>query len=652
MNSAYPVMGSPCRVGTVTLRNRVVMAGHGSRFVEWHEHGLSQRQADYLAERAKGGVGLIIQGSGIVHPTGMTFPGINQVWNDSMLESYRLVADAVHEHGAHIFGQLSHLGRQGHSWTSHRELWAPSAVADPASRIVPHAMTHSEIEEVTASYVAAAKRYVAAGFDGLEVYMAHGYLLASFISPFSNKRDDEYGGSLKNRCRLPLEVFQAVRDAVGDVPVGIRVTSDEFVVGGTVLDEAIEAVDLLLSQTQIDYVSVSVSNYASIETMIPDMSFPRKPFVENAAAIRKVARGVPVMTVGRIVTPENAEEILSTGTADLVCIVRPLIADPEWTNKALDGKRNRIRECISCNVGCRGGPHRGTPIACLVNPAVGYERTMGVGTLTTATHAKHVVVVGGGPGGLKAAETAALRGHRVTVVEKQVRTGGMVVTAAATMPYRAEFAGSVTWLLEECERLSVQIITGKEATPEFLTSLKAEIVVLATGARPGRPAVDGVDLPHVYSVPDAIHSEVKGHHVAVVDCGEADWKSLTTAECLAARGHRVTIVSPAPAAAEIDAFSKPTLLRRLAAAKVQILEHRSLVSIQERNLTLVHGWSKQSETLPEVDAVVLSWYGVANDELRLTLENAGFDVHLVGDCLAPRRAIDAIWDGYRLGSTL
>jgi thioredoxin reductase len=443
-----------------------------------------------------------------------------------------------------------------------------------------------------------------------------------------------------------------VRDAVGDVPVGIRVTSDEFVVGGTVLDEAIEAVDLLLSQTQIDYVSVSVSNYASIETMIPDMSFPRQPFVENAAAIRKVARGVPVMTVGRIVTPENAEELLSTGTADLVCIVRPLIADPEWTNKALDGKRNRIRECISCNVGCRGGPHRGTPIACLVNPAVGYERTMGVGTLTTATHAKHVVVVGGGPGGLKAAETAALRGHRVTVVEKQARTGGMVVTAAATMPYRAEFAGSVTWLHEECERLGVQIITGKEATPEFLTSLKAEIVVLATGARPGRPAVDGVDLPHVYSVPDAIHSEVKGHHVAVVDCGEADWKSLTTAECLAARGHRVTVVSPAPAAAEIDAFSKPTLLRRLAAAKVDILEHRSLVSIQERNLTLVHGWSKQSETLPEVDAVVLSWYGVANDELRLTLEKAGFDVHLVGDCLAPRRAIDAIWDGYRLGSTL
>lgn len=652
MTSAYPMMASPCRVGSVILRNRVVMAGHGSRFVEWHEHGLSQRQADYLAERAKGGVGLIIQGSGIVHPTGMTFPGINQVWSDSMLESYRLVADAVHEHGAHIFGQLSHLGRQGHSWTSHRELWAPSAVADPASRIVPHAMTHSEIEEVTASYVAAAKRYVAAGFDGLEVYMAHGYLLASFISPFSNKRDDEYGGSLKNRCRLPLEVFRAVRDAVGDVPVGIRVTSDEFVVGGTVLDEAIEAVDLLLSQTQIDYVSVSVSNYASIETMIPDMSFPRKPFVENAAAIRKVARGVPVMTVGRIVTPENAEEILSTGTADLVCIVRPLIADPEWTNKALAGKRDRIRECISCNVGCRGGPHRGTPIACLVNPAVGYERTMGIGTLTMATQVKHVVVVGGGPGGLKAAETAALRGHRVTVVEKQARTGGMVVTAAATMPYRAEFAGSVTWLHEECERLGVQIITGKEATPEYLVSLGAEIVVLATGARPGHPGVDGIDLPHVYSVPDAIHSEVKGHHVAIVDCGEADWKSLTTAECLAARGHRVTVVSPVPAAAEIDAFSKPTLLRRLAAAKVDILEHRSLVSIQEQSLTLVHGWSKQSETLPEVDAVVLSWYGVANDELRLPLERAGFVVHLAGDCLAPRRAIDAIWDGYRLGSTL
>jgi thioredoxin reductase len=386
--------------------------------------------------------------------------------------------------------------------------------------------------------------------------------------------------------------------------------------------------------------------------MIPDMSFPRRPFVENAGAIRTVARGVPVMSVGRIVTPDNAEDILANGVADLVCVVRPLIADPEWTNKALSGNRERIRECISCNVGCRGGPHRGTTIACLVNPAVGYERTMGIGTLQRTTSPRHVVVVGGGPGGLKAAETAALRGHQVTLLEKAKHTGGMVLTAAATMPYRAEFAGSVTWLRDECVRLGVKILTGIEGTVDTIRALVPDVVIVATGATPGLPAVPGADQAHVVTVPQAIHDGVTGDHVVIADCGEADWKSLTTAECLASRGHRVTVVSPTPAGAEIDIFSKPTLLRRLAAAKVNILEYRSLVSIGARDVTLMHGWSKATETLDNVDAVVASWYGVANDALRAPLEELGIEVHLVGDSLAPRRAIDAIWDGFRIGREL
>jgi thioredoxin reductase len=397
---------------------------------------------------------------------------------------------------------------------------------------------------------------------------------------------------------------------------------------------------------------VSVSNYASIETMIPDMSFPRKPFVSNAGAIRRVARGVPVMTVGRIVTPENAEEVLADGTADLVCVVRPLIADPEWTNKAVQGRRERIRECISCNVGCRGGPHRGTPIACLVNPSVGFERTMGIGTLVASAKPRHVVVAGGGPAGLKVAETAALRGHRVTLVEKSGTTGGMVETAAATMPYRSEFGGSVRWLREECERLGVIFVLNTEFTVALAKSLGADVVVLATGARSSLPDVPGANLPHVFDVPTAIHDGIDGNHVVIADCGEADWKSLTTAECLATRGHRVTVISPTPAAAEIDAFSKPTLLRRLAAANVQILEHCSLVAIGEDEVTYRHGWSGRNAQVTAVDAVVASWFGSANDELRGPLQANGFEVRLVGDCLAPRRAIDAVWDGFRVGREL
>jgi pyruvate/2-oxoglutarate dehydrogenase complex dihydrolipoamide dehydrogenase (E3) component len=240
----------------------------------------------------------------------------------------------------------------------------------------------------------------------------------------------------------------------------------------------------------------------------------------------------------------------------------------------------------------------------------------------------------------------------VTLLEKAKHTGGMVLTAAATMPYRAEFAGSVTWLRDECQRLGVKILTGVEGTVDTIRALVPDVVIVATGATPGLPAVPGAEQSHVVTVPQAIHDGVTGDHIVIVDCGEADWKSLTTAECLASRGHRVTVVSPTPAGVEIDIFSKPTLLRRLAAAKVNILEYRSLVSIGARDVTLMHGWSKATEVLDSVDAVVASWYGIANDSLRAPLEELGIEVHLVGDSLAPRRAIDAIWDGFRIGREL
>ena len=211
----YPHLFAPLQLAGVTVRNRVVLAGHGSRFVDWHEHHLVQRQADYLAERAKGGVGLVIQGSAMVHPTGLAAGGVNEVWSDAAIPSYRMVADAVHEHGAAIVGQLSHLGRQGHTFASQRELWAPSALPDPASRVVPHAMTLREIRELLDAYRAGAARFLAAGFDGVEVYLAHGYLLCAFLSRFSNQRDDAYGGPLEHRVRLPLEALQAVRVEVG-----------------------------------------------------------------------------------------------------------------------------------------------------------------------------------------------------------------------------------------------------------------------------------------------------------------------------------------------------------------------------------------------------------------------------------------------------
>jgi len=651
--SQYPHLFSPIRVGTIELPNRIVFAGHGSRFVDWHHHHLVDRQAHYLAERAKGGAGLIIQGSSMVHPTGLGAAGVNEVWSDDSIPSYSAVATAVHDAGGRIFGQLSHLGRQGHTFSAHRELWAPSAVPDPARRVVPHAMDPHDIAELIDAYGDGAHRLQQSGFDGIEVYLAHGYLLCEFLSRFSNTRADSYGGSLANRCRLPLEVIDRVRSVVGDdMTVGIRVSADEFVPDGLEPAECVEIVHHLLERARIDFVSVSQSNYASIDRMIPDMSYPRAPFAHYARSVREVTSGVPVFAVGRLVTPEQCEPLIADGTADLVCLVRPLIADPEFPVKARDGQRAEIRECISCNVGCRGGPHRGAPIACLVNPVVGHEASWGIGKLGLAPVSRRVLVIGGGPGGLKAAETAARRGHEVTLLESSDRVGGQVLVAAAAMPYRDEFANSVRQLAAEVQRLGVDVRCGVEADVDTVLSFDPGVVVVATGSTPGRPDVPGIDSDHVASVHDAITRGVTGPRVVLVDSGEADWKCLTTAECLAAAGHQVTIVTPVPIGAEIDAFSKPPLLRRLRAAGVEWIEYHRLASVADASVEIVESLTATTRTLA-ADSVVLAWYGVADDGLVRRLRDAGLDqVHAVGDALAPRRAIDAVWDGFRVATAI
>ena len=654
IHSEYPNLFSPISIGNLTIPNRIVFAGHGSRFVDWHSFHLTERQASYLAERARGGAGLIIQGSSMVHPTGLAAAGVNEVWSDKSIPSYTQVADAVHRENGLIFGQLSHLGRQGNTFVSHRELWAPSAIPDPASRIVPHAMDQHDIREIIDAYGKAGKRLVESKFDGIEVYLAHGYLLCEFLSEFSNNRTDKYGGSLQNRIRLPLEVLETVRQAVGnDYPMGIRVSADEFVPGGLTPDECTSIVENLLERVKIDYVSVSQSNYASIDRMIPDMSYPRAPFAHYAKEIRQATRGVPVFAVARLVTPEQCEELLAGETADLVCLVRPLIADPELPNKSRDGKREDVRECISCNVGCRGGPHRGSPIACLVNPAVGFEEHWGIGKISKVKQTRHIVIVGGGPAGLKAAETASERGHKVTLFEASNKLGGQVLVAAAAMPYRDEFANATRFLESRIRRLGVKIEMNTPATFEIVSDLEPNAIVVATGSKPGKPKIPGADLPNVFSVHEAIQIGVPGQKVVLIDSGEADWKCLTTAERLADDGHEVLIVSPVQIGAEMDSFSRPPMLRRLRSSGVKFLEYHTVTAINEDSVVVKENFTGDEKSLNNTQSVVFSWYGIAQtklfDEFR-SLPN--FDVYAIGDCLAPRRAIDAIWDGFRVGAEL
>lgn len=650
----FPHVFTPYSMRGVSLRNRLVLAGHGSRFVDPHTHQLTSRQAHYLAERARGGVGLIIQGSGIVHPTGLTFGGINQAWDDTAIPAYAQVVDAVHDAGAPIFAQLSHLGRQGSGFPSHRELWAPSAVPDPSSRVVPHAMTRLDIAELIESYRQAARLFVRAGFDGLEVYLAHGYLLCSFLSRFSNTRTDEYGGSLANRLRLPLQVLEAVREIAPDtMPVGIRISAEEFVADGLHLDESQHIVMALRDAVEFDYISVSQSNYASIDRQIPDMSYPLAPFAHLTRGIREVAGDVPVFAVARIVSVEGAEELIAEGTADFVCLVRPFIADAQLAEKAGTGRADLIRPCISCNVGCRGGPHRGVPIACLVNPVVGFEQQWGAGRIEPAAAPRRVLIIGGGPAGLKAAEVAAERGHRVTLVEGADRLGGQVLVAAAAVPYRDEFADSTRYLERRLASLDVAVILDTRVHAAWVRQHDPEVVLVATGSVPGRPDVPGADAAHVISAQEAIRApRLRGDRVVLIDSGEADWKCLTTAENLLARGAQVTLVTPVTAGAEIDAFSRPPLMRRLMGAGLTLMENHRLVSVGADSVTVRSAWADDDVIIEEVTDVVTAWYGVAADELVAPLREAGYEVHTIGDALAPRRAIDAIWDGFRVAVDL
>ena len=652
----FPRLFEPFEVGSLRLKNRLVFGPHGSRFMDWHSHTATERQAHYLAERASGGVGLIIQGSVMVHPTGLATAGMNHAWDESCLPGYRVLTEAVHAGGAKIFAQVSHLGRQGHNVANQRELWAPSAIPMPHGSTVPHAMTGRELGEMVDAYTRATALLLEAGFDGIEVYMAHGYLLGSFLSRFSNLRTDAYGGSLENRVRFPTEVATAVRTELGpDTPMGIRISAEEFAgPDGLSVEESSRIVRMLLDRVQIDYIHVSQGNAVSYATLIPNMSYPRTPFVHNAKSIKQVTGRVPVMTVARIVTPEAAEKIVEDGIADLVCLVRPLIADPYWPQKATSGVREDIRECISCNVGCRDAWGRALPIGCLVNPMVGFEEKWPGEDVGRADTPRRVLVVGGGPGGLKAAEISRRRGHEVSLVEERGELGGKVLLAASAMPYRAEFANSVRDLVHQVKKLGVDIETGRRVTAADVAQMGADVVIVATGAVPGLPPIPGSGLPFVLSAEEAIARGVGGHRVVVIDSGEADWMCMTTAERLAADGHDVVLVTPvAQPGAGVDTFSRSDLVKRMAAAGVEFMPNSSVAEILERRLRLENHLSRRESWIEDVDAVVTAWHGVADDGLFHELARSNsYEVHAVGDCLAPRSAIAAIWDGFRVGAAV
>ncbi|KKM10110.1 hypothetical protein SY88_15855 [Clostridiales bacterium PH28_bin88] len=637
----------PLQVGPVTVRNRIASSAHVTNFGV--DGCPTERHAYYLAEKSKGGIGLIIMEAIRVHPT--THPGPKAIggYNQRALPGLKMVVEMVHHYGAKIFLQLLHMGRQTVSTETYQPLWAPSAIPCPTKKEIPHAMTREEIGEVVEGFAYSTKLAKDAGFDGVEIHGAHGYLIQQFMSPFSNKRTDEYGGSMENRLRFAREVIDAVREAAGTgMAVGIRLSGDEFSDGGLTLDDMQEIVPLLAGAGKLDFINVSHCNYngLSFATMIPDMHFPFAPFGYLAAGIKQVVPDVPVFTVGRIVDPLQAEQIIADHQADMVCMTRATLCDPELPNKARSGRLDEIRNCVGCNQGCVGMMHRGFPITCLQNPTVGREKELGIGTLRPASQPKKVVVIGGGPAGLEAARVAALRGHRVVLLEKRSELGGQLI-AAASIPCRQEIGGVYRFLSLELQRLGVEVRLGVTATADSVMAENPDVVVVATGSVPVLPEYEGSGSAQLATPNDVALGIVDvGQRVMVVD-DDGHYRATSVAEYLADQGKEVRIVTPRSVeGSDIVLISWITQHQRLRNLGVKIMTGTVVREVNGSTVTLEDVYAGERWEVEGVDSIVVAGLRQAEDQLFHTLRGRGAKVVAVGDCVAPRYALEAIREGH------
>jgi mycofactocin system FadH/OYE family oxidoreductase 2 len=662
--SAYPHLFSPLTIGTVTVRNRIMQTAHVKLFA--YNAADSQRNVAYQAARAKGGAGLLITGNRVVHPTSTTgFPRVAWAYAPAALEVDRRLTDAVHEHGGVIFAQLNHFGLNASSDSAddYRVLWGPSAVKSPAYGETPKAMEAEDIREVVEWWGRSAELTREGGFDGTEVHISHSYLLHQFLSPLYNKREDEYGGSFENRLRFAREVIEEVRRRSGsDWVVGVRISLTDFIPGALDIDDAVRVARALEADGQIDYVNVTAAGYHNIFKAIEPSDVPDGYLVDLTAQV-KAAVSLPVFTVGGIKDAALAEEILASGKADMVAMTRAQIADPEFANKVREGREDEVYHCIRGNQGCIGRVFKGLPIACTVNPAAGREQRFGEGTLTPADDPAYWLVCGGGPAGMKAAETLARRGHRVTLLEREEQLGGQVNLILRT-PGREEFGWITRDLEAQMRRLGVEIRLGTEATPQLVRSLGADGVVVATGALPSRtgfssvnPLVDrlpGAEQEHVLTVWDVLlDSRPAGKRVVVLDDDGTRYAAGVT-EVLLDRGCEVELVSRWPALfpSTLTTLDMAHLYGRLFGKGLAYRLNSWAVSIETDSITVVNLYTGTTETLAGVDTVVLATGPQANDDLYRALKGEVENLHRIGDCLAPRKLDHAIYEGNLAGREL
>ncbi len=634
---------SPFSLRGLRLKNRIVMPPMGVFLVE-ADGSVTDRTREYYRQRARGGAGMVMVEASAVAPEGIVSFHQMRIYDDCFIAGLASLAEVIKEQGARAGIQIHHAGRQTSSKVIGRPPFAPSHLRCPTIRGDVQVLDQEGIQRIVRLFGDAAERALEAGFELVEIHGAHGYLINQFLSGFSNVREDQYGGDIQNRARFAVEVVQEVRRRLGpEFPISFKISAQEFVPGGLTVQESVEILKLL-RQAGIDAVQVSAGNDATPEWISQPMLMPRGCLVDSAHWIRQEVE-IPVICVGRINGPVLAEEILREGKADLVCMGRALLADPELPRKAMEGRLEEIRRCVGCNT-CINSIFKKGRVECLVNPELSREQEMAI---KAAPRKRRVLVVGAGPAGCEAAWVAASRGHQVELVEASERIGGQILLGA-TPSHKKDLLNIVRFHQHKLKLHKVDCHLGCTVGPAQILERSPELVILATGAKPLQLPFLQEGTNGVYTYSQALETPEKLPEEVVVAGGGAI--GCEVALHLAELGHRVRIVEMTEAVGrQYEAMTRKLILERLRNLGVDVLTNHRILGYSEGSLSCEAGEQKELLSL-ETPAVVLALGTCAQDSLFGPLCSAGLEVHRIGDCLEPRSIKEAILEGARIGRAI
>ena len=637
MNHNFPNMFTPIQIGTVTVPNRFVVPPMGNNFANT-DGSMSERSAAYYEARAKGGFGLITIESTVVYKEAKGGPRKPCLFSDEVVPSFKRVADACHAYGAKVSIQLQHAGPEGNSKLTGYPLKAASAIAPSAGREIPEAMPTEEVYRLIECYGDAARRAQLAGIDMVEVHCAHGYLVSTFISARTNKRTDEFGGCFENRMRLPRLIIENIRKKTGgNMPILCRINARDEGDGGVDVHDAAAIAAYLEQVCGVDAIHVTRSIHIHDEFMwAPNIT--HGGFNAELGAEIKRAVSVPVILVGRFTEPQYAELLVKQGRADLIAFGRQSIADPELPNKARNGQLEKLTPCIACLLGCVPNMLQGRPITCAMNPCVGREAE-----LKPAEVRKNVVVIGGGPGGMYAARLCALRGHSVTLLEKDAELGGHFLVASYP-PGKGEISGAIRSFIVNCREAGVDIRTGTKATPELVASLKPGAIIIATGSVPLRLPIPGLDSCGCSTAEDVLTGKADtGKRVLVVGGGMVGCECV---EFLTEREHIVDMVEMKPVIGEdIVPEARKYIMANLEKHKVTQRVNARVKQFYADGVDFTDTVTGEDAAMRGYDSVVLAMGYRSNNTLEEQLKDLAPQVIVIGEARqAPGNSMEATGD--------